>query len=293
MDLTSHRTAFRTLVALIAIWGARSTFGLAQATAPLAVIPLEPYLRAQSAMRVAVDGQPGIFQFDTGQGVTSISPAFVAKVGCRPWGRLTGFRMTGERLDHPHCDGVTFTVSCQHLLAPVVSTVDIMAFIGHGAPAVDGGIGLDLFAGRTMTIIPRQSIILESPGSLALRIRNAQEVPVRLVRDVEGIALTVNAAVRTADGLAWMELDNGNGGSMVIANHIAPLLGLKADLQTPELTRFSLANGIAVNGPARSRDLVMDGNIGAQVLNAWILTLDLLRGQIGRASCRERVYVLV
>jgi hypothetical protein len=71
-----------------------------------------------------------------------------------------------------------------------------------------------------------------------------------------------------------MELDSGNGGSLVVANHTGPLLGLPTDKTTPQTSHFELANGITVEGTTRTRDLIMDGNIGAQFLNDWVLTLD-------------------
>src|SRR5690349_7831301 len=148
----------------------------AQSAAPLATVPLEPYLRAQAVVRASVNGHPGTFLFDTGQGVSSISPAFAAKIGCRPWGRITGFRMSGERVNNPHCDGVSFNLSGREFLAPVVSTVDVMTFIGPDAPPVDGAVGLDIFANRAITIVPRQSIILESAGSSAARSAGAREL---------------------------------------------------------------------------------------------------------------------
>jgi len=246
---------------------------------PVVAIPLQPYLRAQAAVHAVVNGQHGTFLFDTGQGVSSFSPAFAAKVGCHPWGRISGFRMTGERLDGPHCDDVTFDLAGQKLSAPVVGILDVMKFIGSDSPPVDGALGLDLFAHRLITIVPRRQIVLESPASLSRRLKNARELPIRMVRDVEGVALCVDAAVRTPDGLAWMELDNGNGGSLVVANHIAPLLGLATEISTPQPGRFELANGTAVEGTVRTRDLIMDGNISAQFLNQWTLTLDLEHGR--------------
>ena len=247
--------------------------------APAASIPLEPYLRAQATVRAVVNGKPGLFLFDTGEGVSSFSPSFAEKIGCHPWGQISGFRMTGERLNNKHCDNITFDLSGQKLLAPVISTIDIMKFLGPDVPPVDGSLGLDLFAHRTITIIPRVAIVLESPSSYAERIKTARELPIRMVRDVEGIALSVDGAVRTSEGLAWMELDSGNGGSLVIANHIAPLLGLPVDMTTPQQGNFELANGIAVEGTIRTRDLIMDGNIAAQFLNKWILTLELEHGR--------------
>ncbi len=81
--------------------GSAATKSRPARSAPVATIPLQPYL----------NGQPGTFMFDSGQGVSSFSPAFAAKVGCRPWGRTTGFRMSGERLDNQHCDNITFDLS--------------------------------------------------------------------------------------------------------------------------------------------------------------------------------------
>jgi hypothetical protein len=245
----------------------------------LATIALEPYLAAQAIVHAMVNGQRGTFLFDTGEGVSSFSPEFAKKIGCEPWGRITGFRMSGERLDNEHCDNLTFQLAGHSFVAPVVSTIDIMKFLGPDVPPVDGAVGLDLFAGKAITIVPRKAIIVESSGSLAARIANARELPIRVVRDAEGAALAVDGAVRTPKGMAWMELDSGNGGSFVVANHIAPLLGLRADVATPESARFALANGISVEGMTRTRDLIMDGNVGAQFLNNWILTLDLEHGR--------------
>jgi len=246
--------------------------------APVVAIPLEPYLRAQAVVHAVVNGQSGTFLFDTGEGVSSFSPAFAAKVGCHPWGRISGFRMSGERVDSPHCDNVIFELAGQSLSAPVVSILDVMKFMGPGLPPVDGALGLDLFAHKLITIVPRRQIVLESPKSMSRRISNARELPIRMVRDVEGIALSVDGAVRTPDGLAWMELDSGNGGSLVVANHIAPLLGLATDISAPRPGRIELANGMAVEGTLRTRDLIMDGDISAQFLNRWTLTLDLEHG---------------
>jgi hypothetical protein len=248
-------------------------------SAPVAKIPLEPYLRAQAVVHAVVNGKPGIFLFDTGGGSFELFAQLCRENRMSPLGPNQWFPDERERLDNKHCDNITFDLSGQKLIAPVVSTVDKMKFLGPDVPPVDGSLGLDLFAHRTITLIPRKAIVLESPSSLAERITTARELPIRIVRDVEGIALSVDGAVRTPEGLAWMELDSGNGGSLVIANHIAPLLELPTDMTTPQLGHLELANGIAVEGTIRTRDLIMDGNIAAQFLNRWTLTLELEHGR--------------
>jgi hypothetical protein len=246
--------------------------------APVAVLPLRAYLLRQETLDATVSGVPGTYLFDTGEGVTAISSDVASRIGCRPWGRITGFRMTGERGGNPHCDNVAFTAAGLKFNVPSAIALDIMKFIGPGVPKVDGAIGLDAFAGRTITIIPRSCIIVESKQSLVARIAGTKALPVRLVRDAEGVSLTVDAAVPTRDGMAWFELDSGDGGDFVVANYIAPLIGLPEDLSTARYFTFKLANGIAVSGPVRTRDLILDGDIGARFLNNWDLTLDLARG---------------
>jgi hypothetical protein len=267
------------LLALLPVGLARGNVAETDGIASV-VIPLRPYLKFQTTIAATINGVRGVFLFDTGEGLTSISPAFAKKVACRPWGRVSGFTMSGERLDSQHCDGLDLVVQGETLRAPSVIIVDIMKFIGPDRPVLDGAVGLDVFAGKVITIVPRKAIVIETQSTLVKRAARGREVPVRLVRDAEGLALAVDVAVPTSEGLAWMELDSGNGGSLVIANHIASLLGLPTDSGQPLDVNFRLANGIEVMGKARTRDLIMDGNISAQFLNQWELTLEL---KVGRA----------
>jgi len=267
------------LVILSLLAGATFAGAKTPAAGGQAVIPLSPYLGAQATHRATVRGVPGVFLFDTGEGVTSISPEFAAKIGCAPWGRVSGFRMSGERLDTPRCDDVDFSVAGRTLHAPSVMTLDIMKLMGEGVPKIDGAMGLDVFAGETITLLPRTAIVVETPRTLARRIAHATPLKVRLVRDAEGLALAVDGAVKTPQGQAFMELDSGNGGALVVADHIAPLLGIPTDMTTPTVQHLQLENGIAVEGKTRTRDLIMDGNIGAQFLDHWALTLDLRNGR--------------
>jgi len=246
---------------------------------PAPSIPMEPYVAGLVVVSATVNGQRGTFLFDTGEGVSIVTPAFAEKVGCKPWGQITGFRLTGERLDAPHCDGLTYEMAGTRFQAPAVGVFDVMKFIGANAPPVDGTLGLDVFAGHVVTLVPSTAIVIETPKSLGTRIAAARELPARLVRDAEGVSLTVNGAVQTSQGTAWMELDTGNSTGLFVGNHIAPLLGMSPDVASPVDGSLTLANGIVVSGSTRTANLIMDGNIGAEFLNHWILTLDLDKGR--------------
>jgi len=232
-------------------------------------------------LRAKVRGHEGVFIFDTGGGVSYISPAFAQTIGCKPWGQLTGFMLTGQRLDMPRCDGLAFDIQGHSFASSIFGVFDIMKYMPPNVPRIDGSIGLDIFAGRTVTLsLAQRKLIVESPASLATRIKRGTKVPIRFVREAGGVALTVYVAVPTPSGMAWMELDSGNGGANVIGKHLAPLLKLDPDKKEPQPASFKIAGGIPVEGMARvNQTLIMDGNIGTRFLIKWDLTLDLAKGR--------------
>ena len=250
---------------------------------PPAVFQLQPHPGGTYMMtlRAKVRGHEGDFVFDTGGGVTYISPAFAQAIGCKPWGQLSGFVLTGQRLDMRRCDGLPFDIDGHSFNAPIAGVFDLMKFMPPNLPKVDGSIGLDLFADRAVTLsLANRTLTVESAASLKQRTRRGKEISIRLVRELEGIALAVVVGVVTPEGTAWMELDSGNGGANVIAKHIAPLLNLKTGMKEPQTAKFMLVGGVPVTGDARVNEtLIMDGNIGTRFMIDWNLTLDLAHGR--------------
>src|SRR5215213_3889482 len=47
------------------------------------------------------------------RGPPYISPSFAQTVGCKVWGQITGFVLTGQRLDMPRCDELRFDVQAR------------------------------------------------------------------------------------------------------------------------------------------------------------------------------------
>lgn len=248
---------------------------------PALVIKLIPHPGGTSMMTVQarVHGHEGNFIFDTGGGISYISPAFAEKIGCKPWGQITGFMLTGQRLDMPRCEGVTFEIQGRRFGVPTSGVFDIMKYMPPNVPRIDGSIGLDVFEGQAVTLsLSQQKLIVESAPSLAIRKRHGHEVPVRFVREAGGASLTVYVAVPTSQGMAWMEFDCGNGGANVIGKHLAALLKLDPAKKEPQPASFTIAGGIPVEGMARVNEtLIMDGNIGTRFMIKWDLTLDLAK----------------
>jgi hypothetical protein len=265
---------------LFAILVSASLTTCAAAQAPRALFELEPY-RKTVALRARIAGQTGLFAFDTAGGVSIVTPAFAQRIGCRPWGRMTGFRMMGDRLDMPFCQNVVIRIGEREFGAPVLGVFDIMSLFPKDAQPIDGLIALDLFSAEAITIdFPSKQLVIESEKSLARRIRSATEVPARIAREVQGRALAVNVGVPSSKGLVWMELDSGNGGTILISRPYAALFGLDPAKEGPQDVDFSLAGKLRVTGRAFAPDMILDGNIGMPFLGTTVVSLDLRAGRV-------------
>ena len=277
--MSSHKV-FPSLTTVAAVLSSAVTASAAIKKAevrPAAVFRTIETAHQATLLKARIGGQEGLFLFDTGGGVTIVTPKAADVAGCRPWGQMTGFRATGQRLDSPRCDNVRLTIDNQALLVPTASVYNINGLVDSKVtPTLSGLIALDIFVGKMITIRPlAHEIVLETPASLRTRVHYAREIPIRIVRDVEGLALTIDVAVPTAAGRAWMEIDTGNLGPVMVGRHVAKLVGLSPTEQGRQEIDFSLGGVASIQKPARVSDLIMDGDIGESVLSSWDLTLDL------------------
>lgn len=255
---------------------------LARSPQPLAV-DLFPHPAGTAMMTVhaKIAGHEGNFLLDTGGGISYVSPSFAEKIGCSPWGQISGFTLIGSRIDMQRCDDVTFDVAGRSFHAPIAGVFDLMKLMPAEVPQIDGSIALDVFAKEAITLsLHDRKLIIENARSLAKRAAAATPIPIRLARDAQGLALTVVIPIATPRGMAWMEVDSGNGGAFVIGKHVAPLLGIDADKKGPQPISMRIDGRVPVEGMARVNDtLIMDGNIGTPYLVHADLTLDLANGR--------------
>ena len=71
----------KTLHAVLALSLALTSACFAGAVKPVALAPL---LGRGLTIQATIGGKPGTFLFDTGGGVTNISPDFAKSIGCKP-----------------------------------------------------------------------------------------------------------------------------------------------------------------------------------------------------------------
>lgn len=259
--------------------------GIATLVAPSAgwtrdVLTLYASSAGIETIKATVDGQEGTYLFDSGIGTSGVTPAVAAAIGCKPWGKITGFRATGERLDVPRCNSSTVKIGAFATTLPQLSVFDLARFMGPGSAGLAGAIGLDVFVGRTVTLdVANHQLAIEDAASLEAIRKTAVEVPIRLVRVAEGAALTVDIGVPTLSGMAWMELDTGNYGASMVDRSIASAFGLNVSETKLQQWTVPLSDRLKLSGPVIVRDLILDGNLGRDVLRRWQVTLDLANGR--------------
>ena len=244
------------------------------------VVPLSANSAGIETVQATVSGRVGTYLFDSGIGTSGVTPAVAAAIGCKPWGKVTGFRAIGERVDVPRCNSSTVKIGAYQTTVPQLSVFDLARFMGPASAGLSGAIGLDAFVGQTVTLdVAHHRLVLEDTASLAAIRKTAVEVPIRLVRVAEGAALTVDIGVPTSSGTAWMELDTGNYGASIVDRTIAGLFGLNPSDTAVQRWDVTPAQGLHISGPVMVKDLILDGNLGREVLRHWEITVDLADGR--------------
>lgn len=266
--------------ALLAGIGCRSALPPPQTTAQAgepAVIALEPYVGRLRAVRARVGGEELRLLFDTGGGLTSISPAAAARAGCAGTGRSTGFRMSGERLDSPLCPALEVAVGPWRSRLDV-GVFDLAALLPKEFPPLDGVLGLDAFDGATLTLdLAGDRLTLETAASAARRIATAAELRVRRATNPDSRGVDLFVACPAPRGDAWLLLDSGNLDTVRLAPHAAALLGVPP--AGDPRARLVVAGLPPEEAEITVHDSIYDGALNQRWMAKRVLTLDLLRNR--------------
>jgi hypothetical protein len=248
------------------------------------VVPLGDLLGVLRTVEVRVGDQDATMILDTGGGVTVVTPDLAGRIGCTPWGQLSGFRLSGERLTMTRCDDVALAIGAEALGSRNLGVFDLASLLPPEAPRIDGILSLDVLSATPFTLeLGAARMTLETPESLAARTADAVEIPIRFHRQAGGASLTVMARVPTDSGDLWMQLDAGSDAPLLIPPSSAKVLGLDPTRarQSSTLTLPGVGGGAISHAvDLRVRDMIIDGNIGIPVMNDWVMTFDLGRSRL-------------
>ncbi len=249
--------------------------------APVAV-PLGRYEDALLTVEANVEGTVSTFLFDTGAGVTLLSWQEAKRHRLTPFGRLTGHRMTGERVDMQRCDGVRLEIGGYPFCHDTVGILDLDALLPPDVPRPAGAVALNTFASQPITIdLADDTLFMETGESLSQRVANMKRLEMRIARPLHGIGLDVFVGLEAGSALFWLELDTANAGPAVVAPHLAEIMGWRRSGGEGVFRReLRLAGYGEVSTDVVVKDIIYDGNLGTSFLQGRCVSIDLRRARL-------------
>src|SRR5262245_13490212 len=248
-------------------------------------LPLAPYAGPLRTLTARIGDADVPFLFDSGGGATVVTPQLLQQLGGEPFGRGTGFRHDGTRIDGRRGGPVTLAFGAFRY-AGEVGVLDLDAFL-QGLPKVGGIASLHTFARHAITLdLGANRLVVETDASLTERTRGAKELEVRLAHPGAGAGLDLFVAIAGKHGPQWFELDCGNTQPVLVAPHAWSELGL-AGAPATVVTKTELDGRGFGKVPCQvlAKEMIYDGVLNADFCAGHVLTIDL---RIGRAWARAK-----
>lgn len=297
----ARRLLFSILAAAVFI-PAAATAAASAASKPI-VLPLGTYADTPlKTINGVIDGQTIPFIFDTGGGLTLVTPEAAVKLGCQPFGKVTDFRADGEQISMQRCGPVTLHLG-DYKVTGEVGVFDLMGLIrsqverarkrGHDVPmppTTGGLVGLSSFKNQVITLdYAHDRVIVETPESLKTRIADMRPVNLRVATHASGSTdLFVQAKADT--GTLWLQLDSGNNGPTGLAPNAIKQLGITLPKGKSKSIKLDLIGFGEVPVKVIRREMIYDGQLGIGLFRKLILTIDLKHGQAWAAFAEGDSY---
>ncbi len=247
-------------------------------------VPISLYQGVLPTVDVVLGGELRPFLFDTGAGVTAISVEEAARLRLSPYGRLSGHRMNGDRVDMQRLAKLDVEIGAFHLRHESAAVLDLAALLPADWPPIAGVLSLATFLQQPFTLdLANHTLRLESEASLAALTNSLPKLLARIARPAQGVACDLFVAAQSQQGKVWFEVDSGNTGPTIVAPHAAcqfgwPSVGASTSTPVTQIRTFELIGLGVVTSEVVVKELIYDGNLGRPFLQDHTLTLDLRSG---------------
>lgn len=235
-------------------------------------------------VEVFVNGKKRLFYFDSGGGISGISPELAKEIGCSQNAEMSGFDAGGRRFDGKLCEDVTMNLNGFEVKRDV-GVFDPNAFFPKSPVKLDGSIALDSFENQIITMdLKGNSLWIENDKSFKSRVKDMTPLMSRLSREGGGATLDFFVAAQTPKGRIWMLVDTGNTNKMLFRKSAEEQLGITFDDGIGEKkikpVNLSIIGIGEVEADARHRDMIYDGMLSYDVIEQMIWTIDLGSGKV-------------
>ena len=223
------------------------------------------------------------FLFDSGMGVTMITPDIAQEIGCQPFGQLAAVNAGGERVNLQRCASSTLTID-SFTKTGETTVFNLMTFFSDKAPQIGGAVSLHTFEGQVLTMdLAKDRLWLESDESFKQRVAGMKELESRIARPGSGNIVDLFVAANTPKGKMWFLFDTGNFGWTHISPTALEMLGTNLDAPNKAKTIKPILLDLVGLGPVeipmRERNMIYDGQINYDTAVRMVVTVDLRNGR--------------
>jgi len=226
-------------------------------------ITLEDYFRSLKSVKVETGSKSYDFLFDTGGGLTLISPSIVKDIKKAVYGNFVGFRMDGEKIETKICDSVYLRIGGINFFHSYVGVFDIMSLLPEGFKRVDGLISLKTFENEKISLNLKESkLIVETEKSFNKKIKNMKLVKSQFANGPTGRELNIFTGFNFKKHDWWFLFDTGNISKTVISENTAKEWGIspKNEGESSEIEEFIFEMaGDSISAPAKIDEIIYDG----------------------------------
>lgn len=272
---------FKSVFFLVLVVGSFNLY--AQNSSPAEIKLEHDTLGKAPTINVQIGGKTYPFLFDSGGGITLISPAIAKEIGCEPFGQVTGFNAGGTRLDFKRCDNVDLKTG-DYTVRLNVGVFEVMTLFSPDTKEIGGFVSLQTFENRVITIdLAGNKMIVENENSMKERIKDMKPLESRIGSQGGGAVIDLFVAANSPKGKIWMEVDTGNFSTLQFAPHAQEMLGINFDAPNKaKMTRpakLDIAGLGEIEMPARARQMIYDGMLNYDAISKMVLTIDLRNGK--------------
>ena len=236
-------------------------------------LALQPYFRELKTVGVSTAGHALTMLLDTGGGATLITPDVAREIGCVPFGRDVGHRMSGEAVEFQRCESLDLSAGTWRRRIEPGAVFDVNRLLPPELPKLDGVLALDAFQGEVVTLDWRAGTLTVHAPDDAQAALEKSGVPVRIATGDAGRFYSVMLPVTASRGRVWFLLDSGNIRGTLVARHVVRD-GL-VEIGPNGNAALEIGSRPAVSLRTEAADLDIDGALGTAYLLQGPVTLDL------------------
>lgn len=251
-------------------------------------ITLENYFRTLKSIKVEIEGKTYDFLFDTGGGLTIISPSIAKEIDKAVYGNFVGFRMSGEKVESKLCDSVYIKIGGSSFFHSYVGVFDIMSLLPEEFKRVDGLISLKTFENEKISLnLKENKLIVETEQSFVKKIKNMNLVKSQFASGPSGGELNILTGILFKNHYWWFLFDTGNIAQTIISDNTAKEWGIN-------LTNESESSGIgefifvlagdSISAPTAIEKIIYDGALSYNFIYQSEYTISLKDEKIWKST---------